>query len=284
MRPTHRLKPSKVLEHIFTYTILALVLFICLFPLVWMVLTSFKHNLDIISGPWSWALSWEATVKNYDQVWHGRRFGLYIRNSTVITAATVVGALFLATPCAYGLSRFDFRRKDDLGFWILSQRFMPAIAVAIPIFLTINGLGLVNTYTGLVLPYIALNLPLAVWILRRFIDDIPRDLDHAALVDGATHWQVLWRITLPLSAPGLVATAILVAIFTWNEFLIGLFIVNTPNVQTVPIGASGLLSAERAVSWNIMTTVGTLTVLPVVIFSLFIQRYIVRGLVAGAGR
>ena len=280
----HKRKPGRILERIVTYTILALILIICLFPLAWMVLTSFKNNLDIISGPWSWALSWEATVKNYDQVWNGRRFGLYIRNSTIITAATVLGALLLATPCAYGLSRFDFRRKDDLGFWILSQRFMPAIAVAIPIFLTINGLGLVNTYTGLILPYIALNLPLAVWTLRRFIDDIPRDLDHAALVDGATHWQVLWRIVLPLSAPGLVATAILIAIFTWNEFLIGLFIVNTPDVQTVPIGASGLLSAERAVSWNMMTAVGTLTVLPVVIFSLFIQRYIVRGLMAGAGR
>lgn len=277
-------KPGKILERIFTYTLLLLILIVCLFPLVWMVLTSFKHNLDIISGPWSWALSWEATVKNYDQVWNGRRFGLYIRNSTVITAATVLGVLLLATPCAYGLSRFDFRRKDDLGFWILSQRFMPAIAVAIPIFLTINGLGLVNTYIGLILPYIALNLPLAVWTLRRFIDDIPRDLDHAALVDGATPGQVLRRIILPLSAPGLVATAILVAIFTWNEFLIGLFIVNTPDVQTVPIGASGLLSAERAVSWNIMTAVGTLTVLPVVLFSLFIQRYIVRGLMAGAGR
>lgn len=277
-------KPSRILERVFTYTLLLLIVIVCLFPLVWMVLTSFKHNLDIISGPWSWALSWEATLKNYDQVWNGRRFGLYIRNSTIITAATVLGALLLATPCAYGLSRFDFRRKDDLGFWILSQRFMPAIAVAIPIFLTINGLGLVNTYTGLILPYIALNLPLAVWTLRRFIDDIPRDLDHAALVDGATHWQVLWRIILPLSAPGLVATAILIAIFTWNEFLIGLFIVNTPDVQTVPIGASGLLSAERAVSWNIMTAVGTLTVLPVVLFSLFIQRYIVRGLVAGSGK
>ena len=174
----------KFLERLITYLILALILIICLFPLVWMVLTSFKNNLDIIAGPWSWALSWEATVKNYDQVWNGRRFGLYIRNSTLVTAATVIGALLLAMPCAYGLSRFDFRRKDDLVFWILSQRFMPAIAVAIPIFLTINALGLVNTYTGLILPYIALNLPLAVWILRRFIDDIPRDLDHAALVDG----------------------------------------------------------------------------------------------------
>jgi multiple sugar transport system permease protein len=104
------------------------------------------------------------------------------------------------------------------------------------------------------------------------------------MVDGATRWQTLWRILLPLSLPGLVTTAILVAIFTWNEFLIGLFIVNTPQVQTVPIGASGLLSAERAVSWNTMTAVGTLTVLPVVIFSLFIQRYIVRGLTAGAIR
>jgi multiple sugar transport system permease protein len=217
-------------------------------------------------------------------VWNGRRFGLYIRNSVVVSAATVAGVLLLATPCAYGLSRFAFRRKNDLTFWILSQRFMPPIAVAVPIFLTINALHLINSYVGLVLPYIGMNLPLAVWILRRFIDDIPPDLDQAALVDGAAQWQVLWKIILPLAMPGLVTTAILVAIFTWNEFLIGLFIVNTPDVQTVPIGASGLLSAERAVSWNIMTAVGTLTVLPVVIFSLFIQRYIVRGLTAGAGR
>lgn len=275
---------SRLLSGLFTYTVLILIVLVCLFPLVWMVLTSFKNNIDIISAPFSLEMSWSALVKNYDQVWNGRRFGYYIRNSTIVALFTVIGTLLLAAPCAYGLSRFDFRRKNDLTFWILSQRFMPAIAVAIPIFLTINNLGLINTYTGLVLPYIAMNLPLAVWILRRFIDDIPRDLDQAALVDGATQWQALWRIILPLAMPGLVTTAILVAIFTWNEFLIGLFIVNTPDVQTVPIGASGLLSAERAVSWNIMTAVGTLTVLPVVIFSLFIQRYIVRGLTAGAGR
>lgn len=278
------MKLRKLLDFIFTYGVLALIIVVCLFPLVWMVLTSFKHNLDIISEPFSLTLSWEAALKNYDQVWNGRRFGLYIRNSTVVTAMTVVGCLLLAAPCAYGLSRFDFRRKDDLTFWILSQRFMPPIAVAIPIFLTINALHLLNSYTGLVLPYIAMNLPLAVWILRRFMDDIPRDLDHAALVDGASQGQALRKIILPLAMPGLVTTAILVAIFTWNEFLIGLFIVNTPDVQTVPIGASGLLSAERAVSWNIMTAVGTLTVLPVVLFSLFIQRYLVRGLMAGAGR
>ena len=278
------MKAGKLLERFFTYAVLSLIVIVCLFPLLWMVLTSFKHNLDIISEPFSLTMSWEALVKNYDQVWNGRRFGLYIRNSVVVSTATVAGVLLLATPCAYGLSRFVFRRKDDLTFWILSQRFMPPIAVAVPIFLTINALHLINSYVGLVLPYIGMNLPLAVWILRRFIDDIPRDLDQAALVDGAAQWQVLWKIILPLAMPGLVTTAILVAIFTWNEFLIGLFIVNTPDVQTVPIGASGLLSAERAVSWNIMTAVGTLTVLPVVIFSLFIQRYIVRGLTAGSGR
>ncbi|MFN8486298.1 MAG: carbohydrate ABC transporter permease [Caldilineaceae bacterium] len=278
------MKAHKLFNILFTYIVLALIVIVCLFPLIWMVLTSFKANIDIISDPFALKLSWATFVKNYDQVWNGRRFGLYIRNSAVVTAMTVLGCLLLAAPCAYGLSRFDFRRKNDLTFWILSQRFMPAIAVAVPIFLTINGFHLINTYTGLVLPYIAMNLPLAVWILRRFIDDIPRDLDQAALVDGAAQWQALWHIIRPLAMPGLVTTAILVAIFTWNEFLIGLFIVNTPDVQTVPIGASGLLSAERAVSWNIMTAVGTLTVMPVVIFSLFIQRYIVRGLTAGAGR
>jgi multiple sugar transport system permease protein len=278
------MKPKKLLNLIFTYLVLAIIVIIGLFPLVWMVMTSFKTNIDIISEPLSLSMSWDTAVQNYDQVWNQRNFKLYIRNSAIVTAATVLGCLLLGIPCAYGLSRFEFRNKREIGFWILSQRFMPLIAVAIPIFLTINALGLLNTHIGLILPYVAMNLPMAVWIMRRFFDDIPSDLDQAALVDGATRWQTLWRILLPLSMPGLVTTAILVAIFTWNEFLIGLFIVNTPEVQTVPIGASGLLSAERAVSWNTMTAVGTLTVLPVVIFSLFIQRYIVRGLIAGAIR
>ena len=278
------MKPKKLLNLIFTYLVLAIIVIIGLFPLVWMVMTSFKTNIDIISEPLSLSMSWDTAVQNYDQVWNQRNFKLYIRNSAIVTAATVIGCLLLGVPCAYGLSRFEFRNKREIGFWILSQRFMPLIAVAIPIFLTINALGLLNTHIGLILPYVAMNLPMAVWIMRRFFDDIPSDLDQAALVDGANRWQTLWRILLPLSMPGLVTTAILVAIFTWNEFLIGLFIVNTPEVQTVPIGASGLLSAERAVSWNTMTAVGTLTVLPVVIFSLFIQRYIVRGLIAGAIR
>ena len=274
----------KVLNSLVTYLVLVIIVVIGMFPLVWMVMASFRTNIDIISEPLGFSMSWDTAVTNYDQVWNQRNFKLYIRNSAVITASTVLGCLLLGVPCAYGLSRFQFRYKNDVGFWILSQRFMPLIAVAGPIFLTISALGLLNTHIGLILPYIAINLPISVWIMRRFFDDIPSDLDQAAMVDGATRWQTLWRILLPLSLPGLVTTAILVAIFTWNEFLIGLFIVNTPQVQTVPIGASGLLSAERAVSWNTMTAVGTLTVMPVVIFSLFIQRYIVRGLTAGAIR
>ncbi|MBI1876776.1 MAG: carbohydrate ABC transporter permease [Chloroflexi bacterium] len=207
------MKSKKLLNLIFTYLVLAIIVVIGLFPLVWMVLTSFKTNIDIISEPLGLSMSWDTAMQNYDQVWSQRNFKLYIRNSAIVTAATVMGCLLLGVPCAYGLSRFEFRNKREVGFWILSQRFMPLIAVAIPIFLTINALGLLNTHIGLILPYIAMNLPMSVWIMRRFFDDIPSDLDQAAMVDGATRWQTLWRILLPLSLPGLVATAILVASF-----------------------------------------------------------------------
>src|SRR5581483_10866018 len=157
-------------------------------------------------------------------------------------------------------------------YWILSNRFMPVVAIAVPIYLMMLNLRLLDTYQGLILPYVAINIPLVVWVMRGFFDEISHEIDESALV----------RVLLPLSGPGLVTTAILCAIFTWNEFLLGLFIVNTKAAQTVPVGASGLLSMERSIEWNVTTTVGVVTVIPVLIFSLLIQRHIVRGLTAGA--
>jgi multiple sugar transport system permease protein len=136
----------------------------------------------------------------------------------------------------------------------------------------------------LVLPYVAFSLPLTVWILIGFFDEIPRDLDDAAMVDGCTRLGVLNRVMLPLIRPGLVVAAIFAAIFIWNEFLVGLYLINSKGLQTIPIGAAGLISAQRPIDWNIAATVGVVTIIPIFIFSLFAQRYIVRGVTAGAVR
>jgi multiple sugar transport system permease protein len=273
----------RALDAAFTYLVLGLILVLVLGPFVFMAMASLKTNLDILQSPPNLHIfNWEVIKRNYQEVLYGRSFLLYLRNSMVVVAGSTLLALMIGTPAGYAFSRFRFRGKNDLAFWILSNRFMPVVAVAVPVYLMMLNLKLLNTYPGLILPYVAVNMPLVVWVMRGFFDEISHEIDEAALIDGCGRWSALWRVLLPLSGPGLVTTAILCAIFTWNEFLLGLFIVTTGATQTVPIGASGLLTMERSIEWNVTATVGVVTVIPVLIFSLLIQRHIVRGLTAGA--
>jgi multiple sugar transport system permease protein len=148
----------------------------------------------------------------------------------------------------------------------------------------IRQLGLLNSYFGLVLPYIAFTLPLVIWIMIGFFDEIPREVDEAALVDGLTRPQVLFRVLLPLVRPGILVAATFGIIFIWNEFLVGLFIVNSTDRETIPIAASALLTVESPIQYNVAAAVGVLTVIPVLFFAMLVQRYIVRGITAGAVR
>jgi multiple sugar transport system permease protein len=256
---------------------------VVLAPFFFMLISSLKTNLDILESPPNLHIfNLDVIRKNYDAVLNQRNFLTYIRNSAVVVFGSTLIALVIGTPAAYGFSRFTFRGRNDLAFWILSNRFMPVVAIAVPIYLMMANLRLLDTYQGLILPYVAVNIPMVVWIMRGFFDEISREIDDAALIDGCTRWGALTRVLLPLAAPGLVTTAIFCAIFTWNEFLLGLFIVTTAASQTVPVGASGLLSMERSIEWNVTSTVGVVTVVPVLVFSLLIQRHIVRGLTAGA--
>jgi len=190
----------------------------------------------------------------------------------------------IGVPAAYAFSRLPFRGRDTWASTILSFRFMPPVAVAIPIFLMIKAIGFENTYLGLILPYVAFTLPLVIWIMIGFFDEVPRDIDDAALVDGCGRVEVLWRVLLPLIRPGMIVAAIFGAIFVWNEFLVALYVINSRGLQTVTLGAATLVSAQRPIDWNIAAAVGIVTVIPILVFSLFIQRYIVRGITAGAVR
>jgi len=223
-------------------------------------------------------------IKNYEDVIVDRGFLRYTVNSIVVTASTVLISLVLATPAAYAFSRLRFRGRDRWATTILSFRFMPPVAIAIPVLLMMRTINLDDTYPGLILPYVAFSLPLAIWILIGFFDEVPRELDDAALVDGCTRLGVLTRVMLPLVRPGLIVAAIFSAIFIWNEFLVGLYLVNSQALKTIPLGAAGLISAQRPIDWNVAATVGIVTIIPIFIFSLFIQRYIARGITAGAVR
>ncbi len=272
------------LERIGAYVLLIVIGIIGLAPFVLLAIISFKTRLQVLEVPPALDFKLEQIFKNYKDVIIDRGFLRYTINSIVVTASTVLLSLLIATPAAYAFSRLRFRGRDRWATTILSFRFMPPVAIAIPVLLMMRTLNLDDTYPGLILPYVAFSLPLAIWILIGFFDEIPRELDDAALVDGCSRVGVLWRVMLPLVRPGLIVAAIFSAIFIWNEFLVGLYLVNSQTLKTIPLGAAGLISAQRPIDWNVAATVGIVTIIPIFIFSLFIQRYIARGITAGAIR
>lgn len=277
------MKPlARLLLRVGTLAVMLLIVVLMLAPFLVTLLLSTKTRLEVIEVPPSLAINLETARANYDAVINQRGFLRFTLNSLIVTLASTLGALLLGVPAAYGFSRFHFRGRDLLASWVLSNRFLPPVAIVIPMFLIMKHVGLLDRPLGMILPYIALGLPLVVWLMIGFFDEVPVELDEAALIDGCSHLEAVWRILLPIVRPGLAATAIFNVIFTWNEFLLALFIVSSPTTETVPVAAAGLISAQRPIDWNIAATVGVVTMVPVLIFALLVQRHIARGLTAGA--
>jgi multiple sugar transport system permease protein len=275
---------ARLAERVAAHLVLLAIAIVGLAPFVILVIISFKTRIQVLEVPPPLTFKAEVIAQNYANVIFDRGFLRYALNSILVTGASVGTALLLGTPAAYAFSRLRFRGRDRLATTILSFRFMPPVAIAIPVLLMMRTINLDDTYPGLILPYVAFTLPLTVWILIGFFDEVPRDLDDAALVDGCTRAGVLWRVMLPLVRPGIIVAAIFGAIFIWNEFLVGLYLVNSQGLKTIPLGAAGLISAQRPIDWNVAATVGIVTIIPIFVFSLFVQRYIVRGITAGAVR
>ncbi|MFO1058870.1 MAG: carbohydrate ABC transporter permease [Dongiaceae bacterium] len=267
----------------FAYVVLVALALFGMAPFLYMLVLSFMRRIDILSQvPPSLSFQWKTIASSYRQVLFTQGFLEFVGNSVLIVGISTLLALIIGTPAAYAFSRLPFRGKQQLGNTILSMRFMPPIAVAIPLFLMVRAVGLRDSYPGLILPYTAFSLPLVVWIMIGFFDEVPRELDDAAQVDGCTHLSLLWRVLLPIVRPGMVTAALFGAIFVWNEFLVALYVIDSRGLQTISLGAATLVSAEHPIDWNISAVVGVVTVVPMLIFSLLVQRYIVRGLTAGA--
>ena len=274
----------RALGRLVSYVVLILIGLVGIAPFLYLLLLSTKSRIDVLDVPPKLHFDWAQITSNYGQVIHEQTYFTFVENSILVTGLSTLIALALGVPAGYAFSRLRFRGKDNWASTILSFRFMPPVAVAIPIYLLIRHLHLVDTTAGLILPYVAFSLPLVVWIMIGFFDEIPREIDDAALVDGCSRATALFRVMLPLVRPGMLVAATFGIIFVWNEFLVGLYIVNSTDKETIPIAASSLLTVESPIDWNIAAAVGILTVIPVLIFSLFVQRYIVRGITAGAVR
>jgi multiple sugar transport system permease protein len=250
-------------------------------PLVWMALTSLKSNREITQD--ATLLPEALTNANYVGLFSGREFGAYLTNSIIVTAVSVAIALALGTQAAYALARFRLWAGMDryVGFSLLVVRLLPPIAIVIPVFIVVQQLGLLNTLLALIVIYATFNVTIVVWMMESFFREIPIDLEEAAMVDGDTRFSAFRRIVLPLAAPGLVATGIFAVITTYNEFLFALVLTSTPTAETMPIGAATLIGRIN-VDWGAMSAAGVIGALPIVIFSLFVQRHLVRGLTMGA--
>jgi multiple sugar transport system permease protein len=268
---------------VLAYLMLVILGILGIAPFLYLVLLSSKRRIDILTQvPPHLTVDWATLSNTYRDVLFNQGMFDFTKNSIIVVGAATLVALALGTPAAYVFSFMRFRGSDNLASMILSMRFMPPIAVAIPLFLMIRAIGLQDTYVGLILPYVSFSLPLVIWIMIGFFDDVPREIYHAALVDGCPHHRLLWRVMLPIVRPGLVTAALFSAIFIWNEFLVALYVIDSRGHQTISLGAATLVSAQRPIDWNIAAAVGVVTVIPILIFSLLVQRFIVRGLTAGA--
>jgi multiple sugar transport system permease protein len=254
-----------------------------MFPLYMMVTTSFKTDQQTFEWPPIWLF--RPTLHSYYNalyVFGGRSIGRYLFNSLMCTLASSAFAVFLGSMAAYGLARFRFRGNRDIAFYILSTRFAPPVGFIVPIYLMVQRSGLLDSQIALIIVYTSMNLSVVTWIMRGFFIEIPIEIEEAALVDGYTRWQIFLRVALPLVRPGLAATAVLSAIFSWNEFLFA-SILAPGDAATIPVYLSGF-SASMNIDWGEYMAVGTMAVLPIMLLTLVLQRHLVRGLTFGAVR
>jgi multiple sugar transport system permease protein len=254
---------------------------VMVFPFVWQVLTSLKSPGEMFQTPPS-LLPEKLHIQNYRDVFtSGVPFHLYLRNSAVIAGMTTIVCLIVGSFASYVLARYRFRGQHFFLGILLAVAMFPQVAIISPLFLFFRDIGLLNTYPGLIIPYTTFALPLTVWILTSFFRELPRDLEDAALIDGCSPFQSFYRIIVPLAAPGMVTTAILVFIFAWNEFLFA-FIFNTSNeMRTVTVGIT-MFPGLHEVPWGTIFAASTIITIPLVILVLLLQGRIVQGLTAGS--
>ena len=257
---------------------LAVIMVVFAFPIVWTMLTSLKMPLQTFAIPPVWFF--RPTLMNYLAVFEQQPFGRYLFNSIVIALGSTGLALGVGVPAAYAFSALRFHGREAFLIATIGLRMLPPIALVVPLYYIMRRLGLLDTHLALVLVYAMFNAPFVIWMLKGFFDEIPEDVRHSALVDGCSHFRVLWQIMVPLAAPGLFATAVFTYILSWNDFVFALFFTTT-KAATLPVAVSGFIT-EEGVRWGNVGSGGTIILLPVVVFTLIVQKYLVRGMTAGA--
>jgi multiple sugar transport system permease protein len=260
------------------YLALLLVMAFFMTPILWTAITAIKPTELISAHSIVWLF--RPTLDHFRVIFFEDNIVAPLINSTIIATFSTVGVLVTAAPASYALSRFRVPFGQQLASYFLSARMAPPVTVVLPLFLIFRNLGLIDTHPALIAAYVTVNMPFAIWMIKGFFDEIPRELDEAALLDGCSRFHAFVRIVLPLAAPGLAATAIISFIFSWNEFLFAILLTNF-HARTLPVAASALMT-DRMVLWGELCATAIIIYTPVMLFAMLVRRYLIKGFTFGA--
>ena len=262
----------------FIYLVCILLTIITLFPIYWMVIISLRSKLEIFAGPKLYQTS--IFADNYYRPLFKDIYGKFLINSLIIATGNTGLVLLLAMFAAYAFSRFRIFGSGTLFFWTITNRMAPPAAFILPFFLIFAKIRLIDTHIGLILLYCIFNLPFAIWLLKGMIDVIPKELDEVAAIDGCSILGTIWHVILPVAKPGLAVTAMMIWIFSWNEYLFA-SILTSMKARTITTGLAEFVTVIGT-NWGEMAAVSVVSLLPAVIFLGYIQKYMITGLTFGA--
>jgi multiple sugar transport system permease protein len=264
---------------------LVVLLAFALIPMVWMLSTSLKGQFAALAQPPEWIPS-HPTLEQYQTLLSptgtvGPVFLRYFLNSMIVSLTTTGLGVLIAIPAAYAFSRFQFPGRDVLFFAVLVRNMFPVVVFLIPLFILMRALHLVNTHWSLIITYMTFGLPLSIWLLKGFYDNIPEELERAARIDGASRFKAFWLIIMPLSSPGIIATAIYAFIGAWNEYVYALTFLNSESLLTLPVGLQHFFT-EFATNWPGLMAAAFIMSVPVVVMFMLLQKQFVQALTEGA--
>ena len=269
MRRNKKILAENLIAEILTF----LIVLVILLPVFWIVITSFKKLPDIVSPVPKFVF--EPTLDNYISAIRESPFLRYFLNSSIISVSTTALVLLLSVPASYGLYRFEFKLKQMVALLLLFSRMIFPVAVIIPFFVMFKQIGLIDNYLSVIIMDTVINLPLSIWLTGSFIQNIPKDFEEAAMLDGCTGFQAFVRVVLPMILPGLIPVSIIVFIFTWNELLFAMVLTGTAT-KTVTVGILNYIGYGQT-EWGVLCAGTVIASLPVIIMAILIQKYFIRG-------
>lgn len=269
------------ISNILIYTTVCCCLFVFIFPIFWMFISSFMDNATLMTWPPQFN-PFKGSLDTYKKLLSMPKYLIFFRNSGLVSTSTVAVCLAVSIFAGYSLSRYTFYGKHIIMTSILSVQMFPTVAILISLYTVYSSMKLINTYPGLILADTMLALPLSIWLLKSFFDTIPKSLDESAKIDGCSRMDTLFRIIVPLLKPGLLAVGIYTFLQSWDDYLFGMIIMNRDAMKTLPVGIAQSFIGEFAHDYSGMMALSVATSLPVIILFIFLQKYMIAGLTGGA--